>query len=63
MNEETFDKEIVLNVYKQELAAKQEEIMLWRVRYFQLQAQVNELIAKIEEQNKEQTKKDSKEKE
>lgn len=58
MNEEKFDKEIVLNVYKQELAAKQEEIMLWRVRYFQLQAQVNELIAKIEEQNK-----DSKEKE
>jgi hypothetical protein len=56
MNEEKFDKEIVLNVYKQELAAKQEEIMLWRVRYFQLQAQVNELIAKIEEQNKEQTK-------
>lgn len=58
MNEEKFDKEIVLNVYKQELAAKQDEIMLWRVRYFQLQAQVNELIAKIEEQNK-----DSKEKE
>lgn len=56
--DEKFDKEIVLNVYKQELAAKQEEIMLWRVRYFQLQAQVNELIAKIEEQNK-----DSKEKE
>lgn len=56
MNEEKFDKEIVLNVYKQELAAKQEEVILWRVRYFQLQAQVNELIAKIEEQNKEQTK-------
>lgn len=56
MNEEKFDKEIVLNVYKQELAAKQEEIMLWRVRYFQLQAQVNELIAKIEEQSKEETK-------
>lgn len=56
MNEETFDKEIVLNVYKQELAAKQEEIMLWRVRYFQLQAQVNELIAKIEEQNKKEAK-------
>lgn len=55
MNEQ-FDKEIVLNVYKQELAAKQEEIILWRVRYFQLQAQVNELIAKIEEQNKEQPK-------
>lgn len=58
MNEETFDKEIVLNVYKQELAAKQDEIILWKTRYFQLQAQVNELIAKIEEQNK-----DSKEKE
>lgn len=54
--DEKFDKEIVLNVYKQELAAKQEEIMLWRVRYFQLQAQVNELIAKIEEQNKEEVK-------
>ena len=54
--EEKFDKEIVLNVYKQELAAKQEEVILWRVRYFQLQAQVNELIAKIEEQNKEETK-------
>jgi hypothetical protein len=58
MNEEKFDKEIVLNVYKQELAAKQDEIILWKTRYFQLQAQVNELIAKIEEQNK-----DSKEKE
>lgn len=56
MNEEKFDKEIVLNVYKQELAAKQDEIILWKTRYFQLQAQVNELIAKIEEQNKEQTK-------
>lgn len=56
MNEEKFDKEIVLNVYKQELAAKQEEVILWRVRYFQLQAQVNELIAKIEEQNKKETK-------
>lgn len=56
MNEEKFDKEIVLNVYKQELAAKQEEVILWRVRYFQLQAQVNELIAKIEEQSKEETK-------
>ena len=56
MNGEQFDKEIVLNVYKQELAAKQEEIILWRVRYFQLQAQVNELIAKIEEQNKKETK-------
>ncbi len=55
MNEQ-FDKEIVLNVYKQELAAKQEEIMLWRVRYFQLQAQVNELIAKLEEQSKKETK-------
>lgn len=54
--EEKFDKEIVLNVYKQELAAKQEEVILWRVRYFQLQAQVNELIAKIEEQSKEETK-------
>lgn len=58
MNEEKFDKEIVLNIYKQELAAKQDEIILWKTRYFQLQAQVNELIAKIEEQNK-----DSKEKE
>jgi hypothetical protein len=58
MNEEKFDKEIVLNVYKQELAAKQDEIILWKTRYFQLQAQVNELIAKIEEQNKEQTKKE-----
>jgi hypothetical protein len=58
MNEEKFDKEIVLNVYKQELAAKQDEIILWKTRYFQLQAQLNELIAKIEEQNK-----DSKEKE
>lgn len=56
MNEEKFDKEIVLNVYKQELAAKQEEVILWRVRYFQLQAQVNELIAKIEEQSKKETK-------
>ena len=56
MNEEKFDKEIVLNVYKQELAAKQEEVILWRVRYFQLQAQVNELIEKIEEQSKEETK-------
>lgn len=56
MNEEKFDKEIVLNVYKQELAAKQEEVILWRVRYFQLQAQVNELIAKIEAQSKEETK-------
>lgn len=56
MNEEKFDKEIVLNVYKQELAAKQDEIILWKTRYFQLQAQVNELIAKIEEQSKEETK-------
>ena len=56
MNEEKFDKEIVLNIYKQELAAKQEEIMLWRVRYFQLEKQVNELIAKIEEQSKKETK-------
>lgn len=56
MNEEKFDKEIVLNIYKQELAAKQDEIILWKTRYFQLQAQVNELIAKIEEQNKEQPK-------
>ena len=56
MNEEKFDKEIVLNIYKQELAAKQDEIILWKSRYFQLQAQVNELIAKIEEQNKEETK-------
>ena len=55
MNEQ-FDKEIVLNIYKQELAAKQEEIILWKARYFQLQAQVNELIAKIEEQNKKETK-------
>ena len=55
MNEQ-FDKEIVLNIYKQELAAKQEEVILWRVRYFQLQAQVNELIAKIEEQSKKETK-------
>lgn len=55
MNEQ-FDKEIVLNIYKQELAAKQEEIILWKARYFQLEKQVNELIAKIEEQNKEQTK-------
>lgn len=54
--EEKFDKEIILNIYKQELAAKQEEVILWRVRYFQLQAQVNELIAKIEEQNKKETK-------
>lgn len=56
MNEEKFDKEIVLNIYKQELAAKQDEIILWKSRYFQLQAQVNELIAKIEEQNKEEVK-------
>ena len=56
MNEEKFDKEIVLNIYKQELAAKQDEIILWKSRYFQLQAQVNELIAKIEEQNKKETK-------
>ena len=56
MNEEKFDKEIVLNIYKQELAAKQDEIILWKSRYFQLQAQVNELIAKIEEQNKEEAK-------
>ena len=48
MNEEKFDK--------QELAAKQDEIILWKTRYFQLQAQVNELIAKIEEQNKKETK-------
>lgn len=56
MNEEKFDKEIVLNIYKQELAAKQEEIILWKARYFQLEKQVNELIAKIEEQNKKETK-------
>lgn len=55
MNEQ-FDKEIVLNLYKQELAAKQDEIMLWKARYFQLEKQVNELIAKIEEQNKKETK-------
>lgn len=55
MNEQ-FDKEIVLNIYKQELAAKQDEIILWKARYFQLQAQVNELIAKLEEQNKKETK-------
>lgn len=55
MNEQ-FDKEIVLNIYKQELAAKQEEIILWKARYFQLEKQVNELIAKIEEQTKEETK-------
>lgn len=55
MNEQ-FDKEIVLNIYKQELAAKQEEIILWKARYFQLEKQVNELIAKIEEQNKKETK-------
>lgn len=56
MNEEKFDKEIILNIYKQELAAKQDEIILWRARYYQLQAQVNELIAKIEEQSKKETK-------
>lgn len=56
MNEETFDKEIVLNVYKRELAAKQDEIILWKTRYFQLEKQVNELIAKIEEQNKKEAK-------
>lgn len=56
MNEEKFDKEIILGIYKQELAAKQDEIILWRARYYQLQAQVNELIAKIEEQNKKETK-------
>lgn len=55
MNEQ-FDKEIVLNLYKQELAAKQDEIMLWKARYFQLEKQVNELIAKIEEQSKKETK-------
>lgn len=55
MNEQ-FDKEIVLNIYKQELAAKQEEIILWKARYFQLEKQVNELIAKIEGQNKKETK-------
>lgn len=55
MNEQ-FDKEIVLNIYKQELAAKQEEIILWKARYFQLEKQVNELIAKIEEQSKKETK-------
>lgn len=49
---EQFDKEIVLNIYKQELAAKQEEIILWKARYFQLEKQVNELITKLEEQNK-----------
>lgn len=49
---EQFDKEIVLNIYKQELAAKQEEIILWKARYFQLEKQVNELIAKLEEQSK-----------
>ena len=54
--EEKFDKEIILGIYKQELAAKQDEIILWRARYYQLQAQVNELIAKIEEQNKKETK-------
>lgn len=54
--EEKFDKEIILNIYKQELAAKQEEIILWKARYFQLEKQVNELIAKIEEQNKKETK-------
>ena len=56
MNEEKFDKEIILGIYKQELAAKQDEIILWKSRYFQLQAQVNELIAKIEEQSKKETK-------
>lgn len=56
MMNEQFDKEIVLNLYKQELAAKQDEIMLWKARYFQLEKQVNELIAKIEEQSKEETK-------
>jgi hypothetical protein len=55
MNEQ-FDKEIVLNIYKQELAAKQEEIILWKARYFQLEKQVNELIAKLEEQSKKETK-------
>ena len=54
--EEKFDKEIILNIYKQELAAKQEEIILWKARYFQLEKQVNELIAKIEEQNKKEAK-------
>lgn len=54
--EEKFDKEIILNIYKQELATKQEEIILWKARYFQLEKQVNELIAKIEEQNKKETK-------
>lgn len=56
MNEEKFDKEIVLNIYKQELAAKQDEIILWKSRYFQLQQEVNQLIAKIEEQSKKETK-------
>lgn len=55
MNEQ-FDKEIVLNIYKQELATKQEEIILWKARYFQLEKQVNELIAKLEEQSKKETK-------
>ena len=55
MNEQ-FDKKIVLNIYKQELAAKQEEIILWKARYFQLEKQVNELIAKLEEQSKKETK-------
>ena len=47
-NPNTFDADVAMKVYQEELEAKEAELRLWKMKFYQLQKITNQLLDTIE---------------